>query len=179
MWQTITQPGEVREVRVLDTRNTGPNRFFGVQGGYFDNENDFVAAVAKISPLDAGGVYISLNPVDPALLARAANRLVPLKTAASDADVLRIRHLLIDVDPVRPSGISATEEERQQVIAVRNALRGYFDDLGFPEPTVITETGNGAGLIYAVDLPNDDGSRAGGRGAEIPCTPVQHAGGHD
>ena len=97
-WQWATQPGEVREVRVPDTRPTGPNRFFGVQGGYFDNEDDFVAAVAKISPLDAAGVYLSLNPVDPALLARAANRLVQVKTAAADADVLRIRNLLIDVD---------------------------------------------------------------------------------
>ena len=82
-WQSITQPGEVREVRVLDTRRTGPNRFFGVQGGYFDNENDFVAAVAKISPLDAGGVYLTLNPVNPALLARAANRLVSTQDGRS------------------------------------------------------------------------------------------------
>jgi hypothetical protein len=116
--------------------------------------------VATISPLDAAGVYLSLNPLNPALLARGANRLVPLKTASTDADVLRIRHLLIDVDPVRPSGISATEEERQQAIAVRDAVHSYLDELEFPEPMVIMETGNGDGLIYAVYLPNDDESRA-------------------
>jgi hypothetical protein len=30
-WRSISESGEVREVRVLDTRSTGPNRFFGVQ----------------------------------------------------------------------------------------------------------------------------------------------------
>src|SRR5215212_7227154 len=159
-WQPITQPGDVHEVRVLDTRKTGPNRFYGVRAGYFDNENDFVAAVARISALDAGGVYATLNPLNPALLARAANRLVLTRTAAADADVLWIRRFLVDVDPVRPAGISATEEERQHAIAVRDALRSYLDDLSFPAPTIITETGNGAALIYALNLPNDEASRA-------------------
>ncbi len=155
-WDALVEPGAVHEVRVPRTRR-GPARFWGVASGYFDDPAAFVTAVVGITGLDAEGVYLTLNPVAPALLARAANRLVAGRPPTSaDADVLRLRRLLVDVDPVRPSGISATDEERHDALAVRDAVRHYLRDAaGWPHAVAVVESGNGGALLYRLDLPND------------------------
>ncbi len=101
----IWQAAEVREIRILDI---GPKN--GKTAGYFDDPALAAEAAAK---WDArGNVYVTLNPVDPALLARAKNRIMEWpKHATADPDVLRRLWLFLDIDSVRPSGISATEDE--------------------------------------------------------------------
>jgi hypothetical protein len=157
-WRALVLPGAVHEVRLPRTRRRGPCRFFGVASGYFDDEDAFVDAVRRIGGGDAEGVYVTLNPVRAALLARADNRLrdgAPGATADADVDVLR--RLLVDLDPVRPSHVSATDDERAAAIARREVVRGALGaDFGWPEPEAQLETGNGAALIYRLgDLPND------------------------
>ena len=71
-----------------------------------------------------GGVYVTLNPVNPALLARASNRLRTVgrnDALTSDADITKRRWLPIDLDPVRPSGISSTDQEH--LLAVERAFQ--------------------------------------------------------
>ena len=98
----LAQPGQVVEVRILNI----DGRRNRVDSGYFD---DF-AALARAIPTYNGraeGVYITLNPVNPDLLARAANRIRRWSNlTTADGDILRRRWLPIDVDPVRPSGRS-------------------------------------------------------------------------
>jgi hypothetical protein len=54
------------------------------------------------------------------LLARANNRVVEYaKHATRDDQIERRRWLLIDFDPVRPSGISSTDAEHRPVVPVR------------------------------------------------------------
>ena len=61
----LSRAGDVREVRIPTSRRT--------DSGYFD---DPVALAAASRPYDGReNVYITVNPVDPALLARAANRI--------------------------------------------------------------------------------------------------------
>ena len=45
--------------------------------GYFDNDHrlDMAKSAAQLSNDGAGGAYFTLNPVNPDLLARAANRV--------------------------------------------------------------------------------------------------------
>jgi hypothetical protein len=116
-----------------------------------------IAAAPEDQP---DGVYLTVNPLDPALLARAKNRTKVCgnrqSVCASDRDVLCRRWLPIDVDPVRPSGISATDDEKA---AARLVLDGVRDDLcgcGWPEPMLL-DSGNGYHLWYRVDLPTEDG----------------------
>lgn len=159
-WQSLVRPGDVHEVRAPKTRR-GPLRLFGVASGYFDDDEAFLEALSEIGGEDAEGVYLTLNPVNPALLARAANRLIDGKPiTTSDADIVRRRHLLIDFDPVRPSGISATNEERTASLIVREAVLAYLtNELGWPPPVASVETGNGAALIYRIRLANDEPAR--------------------
>jgi hypothetical protein len=60
------------------------------------------------------GVYFTLNPVRPELLARSPYRVsrAGRGTTTTDADVERRRWLLIDLDPRRPAGVSAADPEK-------------------------------------------------------------------
>ncbi len=121
--------------------------------GYFD---DLAKAEEAVTRWDGrANVYITLNPTDPALLARAVNHIVERADATtSDADIVRRRHLFIDIDARRPSGISSTDEELAAALALGERLRGDLAKRGWPEP-MAAMSGNGCYLIYAIDLPND------------------------
>jgi hypothetical protein len=104
------------------------------------------------------GVYMTLNPVAPALLARSANRarFVKQGDATSDREILRRRWLPIDCDPERPTGISATPEERERALERGRQIARFLREKGWQLP-LVGDSGNGAHLLYRVDLPADDG----------------------
>jgi len=154
----LYEPGDVLEVRAPKCRERAGSSFASTASGYF---NDHDAAAEAIAKLDASGlapgVYVTLNPVRPDLLARAANRLRPKASeTTADADVPRRKWLLVDIDPVRPAGVSATDEELS--LAERRAadIHAHLAGLAWPEP-VVCMSGNGYHLLYRVDLPGDDG----------------------
>src|ERR1019366_714490 len=122
--------GDVHEVRIPKAGRRG------TISGYFDDHERLADTVLAIDGT-APGVYLTLNPCNPALLARAANRLQErAQVTTSDADILRRRWLLIDFDPVRPAGISSNDREHGRAIS---AACGAWDDLrgaGFPDPVV-------------------------------------------
>ncbi len=105
-------------------------------------------------------MYFTLNPVRPELLARANNRC---KSYASDTtkdeEVLRRNWLLVDFDPKRPSGISATDEEKKAALSRARECRSWLTGQGWPEP-ILADSGNGAHLLYRIDLPNDQATTA-------------------
>ncbi|MEO8592310.1 MAG: hypothetical protein ABI759_03225 [Candidatus Solibacter sp.] len=144
----LMRPGDVHEVRILKAGRRG------TISGYFDNPEVLADAVSSLDG-NVPGSYITLNPVKPALLARAANRLQErAQTTTSDVDIVRRRWLLIDFDPARPAGISSTDREHGRAIA---AACGAWDDLrgvGFGDP-VVADSGNGAHLLYQLNLQND------------------------
>ncbi|HOT03976.1 MAG TPA: hypothetical protein PK069_07345 [Methanolinea sp.] len=131
-----------------------------VHSGYFDDPDALAAQALALDSLpDVQGIYVTLNEVNPALLARRANR-VKLRlgrkdATTSDADILRRRWLPIDLDPVRPSGVSATDEEHQAALARADRVAAWLSSQGFPDP-VRADSGNGAHLLYRVDLPHDE-----------------------
>jgi len=152
----LAGPGQVVEVRALTDQYT--------HSGYF---SDPAALVRVVEPLDADssvhGIYVTLNEVNPALLSRRANRikmrLGKKDNTTSDADVLRRRWLPIDIDPLRPSGVSSTDEEHGLALAKAEEVAHWLAGLGLPDP-VRADSGNGAHLLYRIDLPNDDAALA-------------------
>jgi hypothetical protein len=157
-WRALLRPGDVHEVRAPKTRG----RWHRTVSGYFDNAEASCHALAGVSGADAEAIYVTLNPVNPALLARAANRLkVDARETTADADIVRRTTILIDIDPVRPSGISSTDAERDAALALRDTVRAFLtDENNWPEPLAVTMSGNGGGLLYRVDLPNDSDATA-------------------
>jgi hypothetical protein len=148
--------GHVFEVRALEVQRPGDRRPH-TEFGYF---NDVLAAAreaAQVSPF-AVGTYVTLHEIQPALLARACNRLVYAKqnSATKDSDVLRLRWLFIDADPKRPAGISASDAEHEAALERAHAIRGYLvGRLGWPD-VVEADSGNGAHILASVDLPVED-----------------------
>ncbi len=152
------RPGDVFEVRVLDAVTADYMRPH-VESGYFDYEHigDVPNALAKLR--SSRGVYVTLNPVNPALLARAKNRIrsAGRDPTSTDADVPRRRWLPVDCDAERPAGISSSDEEHEAALAKAREIKAGLAQLGWPDPVMI-DSGNGAQLLYAVDLPaRDDG----------------------
>ena len=146
--------GDVVELRALGDG--------GVKSGYF---TDFEMLADRARVLDAfhdvTGVYVTLNAVDPALLSRRANRvkhrLSRSDATTADADICRRRWLPVDLDPVRPSGVSATDAEHAAALRRAEEIAAWLAGQGFPDP-VVADSGNGAHLLYRIDLPNDDGA---------------------
>ena len=153
----LLEPGSVAELRAI-------GRDGRIASGYFD---DPALLAGKTDALDASaeysGIYLTLNPVHPALLARRANRVAmrlgKKDATTADSDVLRRRWLPVDLDPVRPSGVSSTGAERDAALQAAREIRDHLAQRGWPAP-LLADSGNGAHLLYRIDLPNDDAATA-------------------
>jgi putative DNA primase/helicase len=143
---------EVFEVRIPSAGRAG------TVSGYFDDPEAAARALARYDG-KAPGIYVTLNPVDPALLARASNRLRErARETTSDDNVVARRWFGIDVDFKRPSGISATAEEVRAAGAAAKEIAAFLTEVGWPEP-VLVNSGNGAWLLYRLELANDAAAR--------------------
>jgi hypothetical protein len=145
--EVLFEPSAVVELRAFRGRET--------ISGYF---NDHAALALKATELNERGyaIYVTLNEVNLTLLARAANRArkVYREPLTCDNDIMRPRCLPLDFDPVRPSGMSATDEEKKEARRRALEVREYLSGMGWPEP-IVGDSGNGYHLLYRVDLPND------------------------
>jgi hypothetical protein len=141
----IAIPGSVYELRVLKTAR-------GNLAGYFDDPAELIRAAAGLSG-KAPGVYITLNPVNPDLLARSRNQMTRAQRATNDADILKRWWFFIDFDPKRAANVSATEEEHQAAISMARHCLDFLKSTGWPEG-IIADSGNGAHLLFRIDLPN-------------------------
>jgi len=153
--RNLIAPGQVVEVRAITDD--------GIASGYFDSAEELAQKVEAVDVLPSvQGIYLTLNPVNPALLSRRANRikmrLGKKDVTTADADIVRRRWLPVDVDPVRPSGVSSTDGEHAAAIAKAERIAEYLTGMNWPAP-VLADSGNGAHLLYRIDLPNDDETR--------------------
>jgi hypothetical protein len=151
----VAETEQVVELRLLKV-HVG-QRMPVTMSGYFIDLQMLAKTAAKYSAV-AQGIYITLNPVNPALLARAKNRVriagkdCPLTT---DGDVVKRLWLPIDFDPTRPTGISSTEAEHALAIERAMHVRGDLRSEGWPDP-ILADSGNGGHLLYRIDRPTDD-----------------------
>ena len=151
--ELLWRSGDVREIRVPKH-----NKYGHTASGYFDSPEALTEAAVKWD--GRANVYVSLNPVAPALLARANNRILDkAEHTTADTDILRRDWLFIDVDPDRPSGISGSESEREAALAVLDNCTSYLNAQTWSTP-VTALSGNGYYALYKIDLPNDAESLA-------------------
>jgi hypothetical protein len=154
--ELLHEPGAVFEIRALGVRS---GKYANTWSGYY---NDFAKAAKDIAALDANrkpkGIYTTLNPVNPALLGRANNRMVERpKHTTQDSEILRRRWLFLDLDPARPSGIAADGYEVALARTLAMKIEFVLRERGWPAPLKV-DSGNGCYLLYRVDLPNDEAS---------------------
>lgn len=150
LWDLVKAPEGVAEVRAL---GVGPRHT--TWAGWFDDPSAFDQALKMLDARQPSGVYVTLNPARPALLDRRANQVAPVQglPLTTDADVVARRWLPIDLDPVRASGLSASDAEHQAAAATAARVAAWLQGRGWSDP-VVADSGNGAHLLYRVDLPN-------------------------
>lgn len=158
----LHEPDAVIELRV-ETPEAGSSPLWsgfakGAVCGYFNTHDALVQTAAALDagwPARGGGVlypksiWFSLNPCAPALLGRANNRLAA-GPATGDKDIERVVALYLDFDAKRPSGVSASDQEKAVAkLAARRALDWLRDELFWPEP-MVCDSGNGYHLVFRV-----------------------------
>lgn len=128
-------------------------RAFGekaIVAGWF---KDQAKAGALVSQVRAEGIYLTLNPCKEALLGRANERLKAQVSRTSDKEIEGLRNLLIDLDPLRPTGVSSTDNEHGAALIFALQIKAALSEAGWPAP-LVGDSGNGAHLVYAIDLSN-------------------------
>lgn len=144
--EILFEAGNVVELRAFKDRRT--------ISGYFDDHEDLAEQAERLEGRGFA-VYVTLNPVEPALLARAHNRVRHYpKATTSDTDILYRRWLPLDFDTVRPADVSSTDEEKKAALQRAREVRNYLSEQGWPEP-ILADSGNGYHLLYRVDLLNN------------------------
>ena len=144
----MLEPGQVVEIRI-------PNTNHATVSGYFTDFGKLAQHTAHYSG-KGPGVYVRLNPVNPALMARTTNRVKEYaRETTADKDILKRRWFPIDFDAVRPAGISSTDAEHELALDRARTCREWLGSQGWTEP-IFADSGNGAHLLYRVELPSDD-----------------------
>src|SRR5215471_15929024 len=110
--QLFVTEGQVVEIRALNVATSNGAKVT-YSGFYSWDKLDKMAEAALYLTPEAEGVYFTLNPLDDSLLARRYNKVEPARDTAADVDVIKRRWLLVDADPVRKSGISASDQEKR------------------------------------------------------------------
>jgi hypothetical protein len=119
--------------------------------GWFDDCQRLIDEARRLRGVSG---YVTFNPVRSDLLARSDNRLSRARHTTRDDDVLCLRWLYLDIDPIRPAEISSTEAELLAAITRRDAILGDHPD--FAASGAWGRSGNGAWiLVRLADYPND------------------------
>ena len=153
-WQIFKGDGNLVEIRLL-----GKNTY----SGYF---TDIDTLIGQLRPLldhnnvqyyGAMQAYFTLNDINSALYSREQRNafIKKPKSTTTDGDIVRRRFILIDLDPSRAAGISASNEEYEKAHLKCVAIYRYLLEQGFSEP-IITCSGNGYHCYVSCDMPNDD-----------------------
>ncbi len=103
---------------------------------------------------DFNGAYQLVNKMDPAIMARyPSNRIQRASNGrASDRDITSRRALFIDIDPVRPKGISATADEHDAARGVAHNIRDFLTrELGTDSSLGCGCSGNGFFILIAIE----------------------------
>ncbi len=146
--------GQVFEIRVIDCPDRKGGSFKSTSSGYFNDPKAAAKAIETIEKLEPPAVFVTINPAKSELLARRCNRIESkAKNTTGDADILRRQFLFIDIDPIRPAGLSSTESEMNSALEVASHIARYLTANDWPEP-ITGMSGNGAYILAKIDLPN-------------------------
>lgn len=155
------ETGGITEVRIFPKDRyliiNGRREYVGkTVSGYYD---DYVKLAKDIQPFDGkASIYVTINPVKPALLARYNNRLEYNAThTTSDDDILIDLWFPYDADPIRPADISSTDTELEATLAKRDEVAQFLAQW---TASIKGMSGNGGhGLIRLVGYPNNQETR--------------------
>jgi hypothetical protein len=148
------------ELRVLEANSqpdgtiTSHDQYKSTHAAWFEDPDEVLGAIHSIRGVSA---YITINPVNRALLARS-NRLTKQKATSNDVDVVVLRNILLDFDAKRPTDISSTDAELAAALARRDRVLGEHPEID--AASIWGCSGNGGFILVRLpDYPNDEPHR--------------------
>lgn len=141
--------GQYFEIRFVDGRWN--------MAGMFSDADTLIEQLKTVGNRVRPGanVYMTLNELHEACYDRKHhNCFIELQSpTVSDNDVTWYQWMLIDVDPVRPSGTSSTNEQLKASRETAKKIYQWLKDRGWPDP-IIAHSGNGTHLQYRIQRMN-------------------------
>jgi len=124
------------------------------QSGYFKSSKIAAEQVSKYPNITW---YFVMNEINDGCYGREQRDVIIQnpKSTTSDGDITYRNWLLIDSDPERVSGTSASDEEKRFAFDTIGKVYSYLKSIGFSEP-VFADSGNGYHLLYKIQLDNND-----------------------
>ena len=144
-WAVFKSESPLTEVRILANNKK-------TYSGYYTDIN---AIIRDIITYDGCGIYATINAVKQACYSRLQHDTIIQnpKETSSDLDIDFRTTILIDLDPNRPSGVNATDEEIQRARVKAREVYTFLNNQGFEKP-VVAFSGNGFHLYYKICIQN-------------------------
>ena len=142
-WDVFKGDGELTEIRILAPRAT--------YSGYFKDVETMIPQLASFENIPHAQIYFTLNHIKDACFSRVqGNRIIQVKSepTTGDLDIDGRTHVMIDLDPKRPAGVSSSDEELNFAYLKAVDVYNYLMSQGFNEP-IVCKSGNG----YHVTIP--------------------------
>lgn len=141
---------ELFEIRVISKLNRKR-----VLSGYFTDVDTLFQQFDIIDPRSAN-IYITLNKVNEDCYSKAQHDCFRIAdTNTPDSEIDAYEWLFIDLDPIRFTDISSSNDELKAAEVLCDKVYDYMKGLGFKEP-VRAMSGNGYHLLYKISFDNTE-----------------------
>ena len=121
--------GRLIEIRAMEVPiGSNGRKYHCTVSGYFTDFQLAAEAAVKLEAAGAPGIYTLLNEPHPGLLARRPNQLEwGADKCTSENEIVSLCWSLIDLDVIRPTGISATDAEMKPAAEVGRQIRKLLE----------------------------------------------------
>ena len=162
--------GAVTEIRIIRRQRRSNAIYAGLFGP--EDLDDLVDALTPLpgaprSSIPRGdhprsgeaNIYFTLHAVKPELREGRAPGISRSATTAKDRDIAAYTLFAVDVDPGRPAGVSATEDEKAAALEVADAVAAWLSERGVG--CIRADSGNGYHLLVPLVAAVGDDAVAG------------------
>jgi archaellum biogenesis ATPase FlaH len=141
--------GSIFEIRVIFSTKEA-------HSGYFNNADTMLKELKKFDNSRPKNVYITLNSINECCFDREQkNKFIKSASNTADNDMVGYEWVMIDIDPIRPKGISSTDSQVEYSKKKGNEVYLFLKNQGFEKP-IFAFSGNGVHLLYKVKFANND-----------------------
>lgn len=150
---TIMKPErELFEIRIIASG--------GNASGYFTSADTLIDCLRSIQLGAGANVYITLNGIkDECYSRKQRDQLIRnVKPTTTDSDIFCYDWLMVDIDPQRAAGTSASDAQIQAAKVKGNEVYAFLKRNGFEEP-IVAFSGNGVHLLYRIGLKMDEDNK--------------------
>lgn len=147
-WDVFKEGNTLTEIRIMDGMR--------IYSGYFKDVETLIKTIELYDTLPHANIYFTLNHLKEACYGRVQrDKIIQVKKepTTGDLDIDGRTHVLIDLDPKRPSGVSSSNEELEYAHRKAVAVYNFLIAQGFNTP-IVCRSGNGYHIVIPCKIAN-------------------------